>query len=74
MPASQVGQHTLTFGSHKVTLYKRGDTADNGWFFRIHLKDEDRFYRKSLNTKDKEEAKRLAWRICVPPIRSEAAA
>jgi integrase len=60
MPASQVGQHTLQFGSHKVTLYKRGDTGDSSWFFRVHLKDEDRFYRKSLGTKDKEEASRRA--------------
>jgi integrase len=60
MPASQVGQHTLTFGSHKVTLYKRGDTQDSSWFFRIHLKDEDRFYRKSLDTKDKDVAAKRA--------------
>jgi integrase len=53
---SQVNQFVVPFGTYRITLYQRGDIEESSWYFRIHLKDEDRFYRKSLGTKDKAEA------------------
>lgn len=46
----------IRFGKTKVTLYRRGDLESGSWFFRIHLKDERRHYRKSLRTTNKSEA------------------
>jgi hypothetical protein len=47
----------ISFGKYKITLYRRTDVRVSSWFFSIHLKEEDRKYRKSLNTDDLEQAK-----------------
>ena len=46
----------IRFGRTKVTLYRRGDLESGSWFFRMHLKEEGRHFRKSLRTTDKSEA------------------
>jgi len=54
------GRHVLTFGRHRVTLYRRTDVHNSSWFFSLHLREEDRKYRKSLKTDSLDEAKSLA--------------
>jgi integrase len=46
----------INFGKYKITLYRRTDVRVSSWFFSIHLKEEDRKYRKSLNTDDLAKA------------------
>ena len=49
-------KQVVRFGTHKATLYRRSDIESSSWFVRIHLKEEGRHYRKSLQTTDKQEA------------------
>lgn len=53
----EVDKEVVPFGGVKVTLYRRSDIAASGWFFRLHVKDERRNYRKSLKTTSLAEAK-----------------
>lgn len=46
----------IRFGHHRVTLYKRDDVIESSYFMRIYLKDEERYFKKSLGTKDQREA------------------
>jgi len=57
---SQLNKQVIRFGTHKVTIYQRGDVIDSSYYFRIHIKEEDRFYRKSLQTADRTEAREKA--------------
>lgn len=52
----EADKRIVQFGSHKITLYKRTDVQNSSWNFRIHVKEEDRHYRKSLGTFDYKEA------------------
>lgn len=47
----------IAFGKYKITLYRRTDVKISSWFFSIHLREENRKYRKSLDTDDLEQAK-----------------
>jgi hypothetical protein len=57
---SQLNKQVIRFGTHKINIYQRGDVIDSSYYFRIHLKEEDRFYRKSLQTTDRVEARQRA--------------
>jgi integrase len=52
----EADKRVIQFGTHKITLYKRSDVHNSSWSFRIHLKEEDRHYRKSLRTADYKDA------------------
>jgi integrase len=47
---------------HRVTLYRRADVGESHWFMRVYLKDEGRYFRKSLKTHDQQEAEKLGQR------------
>jgi integrase len=53
---SEKRKQVIRFGRAKATLYRRSDIERSSWFIRIHLKEERRHYRKSLQTMDREEA------------------
>ena len=53
---SQLNSEIIQFGSRHFTIYQRGDVKHSSWFFRVYLKEEDRFYRKSLKTRDRNTA------------------
>jgi len=57
---AEQGKQVIRFGKTKATIYRRGDVENSSWFFRIHLTDEKRHYRKSLRTTDRREAIQLA--------------
>jgi integrase len=59
---SQKDRHVIPFGDLNVTLYRRTDVEKSSWFFRIHIKEEDRNYRKSLGTDDLQAAIKAAQR------------
>jgi len=47
----------IPFGlSHRVSLYRRGDLKSPSWFMRMYIREEHRYFRKSLRTADREEA------------------
>jgi hypothetical protein len=54
---SELDKHDLHIGDQVVTLYRRPDAKRSSWFFRIHIKEEKRHYRKSLKTNDLNQAK-----------------
>jgi integrase len=54
---SELDKQVMQFGNHAVTLYRRPDARRSSWYFRIHIKQERRHYRKSLNTNDLNQAK-----------------
>jgi hypothetical protein len=56
----EADKRVIQFGTHKITLYKRTDVQNSSWSFRIHVKEEDRHYRKSLGTMDYKEALRAS--------------
>ena len=51
---SELNKKVISFGRHKVTLYRRGDVTQSSWYFRVHIKEEDRNYRQSLHTLDRK--------------------
>jgi hypothetical protein len=53
---SETDRKVFRFGNRKYTLYRRSDLELSSWFFRIHLKEEKRNFRKSLRTRDLSEA------------------
>lgn len=59
---SQKQKHVIEFADLSVTLYRRADIDNSSWFFRVHLKQEDRNYRKSLGTDDLATATKAAQR------------
>jgi integrase len=59
---SQKDKHVIPFGDLNVTLYRRTDVANSSWFFRVHIKQEDRNFRKSLGTDDLVAATKAAQR------------
>jgi hypothetical protein len=46
----------IRFGRRTGAIYRRSDIANSSYFFRTHLKQERRYYRKSLQTNDRAEA------------------
>jgi len=55
---SELNKKVIPFGRRKVTLYRRGDVIQSSWYFRVHIKEEDRSYRQSLHTVDRNEAEK----------------
>ena len=53
---SEKDKQVIRFGRTKATIYRRSDIERSSWFLRIHLKEEGRHYRKSLQTLNREEA------------------
>jgi integrase len=58
---SQKDKQVIEIGEFSVTLYRRSDVQNSSWFFRIHIKQEDRNYRKSLGTDDLPTAKKRVY-------------
>jgi integrase len=56
---SQLNSEIIPFGSRCFTIYQRGDVTKSSWFFRVYLRDEGRFYRKSLKTTSRRAAIQL---------------
>jgi hypothetical protein len=50
----------IRYGDTVCAIYRRSDIANGSWFFRTHLKQERRYYRVSLKTTDRLEAKQRA--------------
>ncbi len=59
---SQKDKHVIPFGDLNLTLYRRTDVEKSSWFMRVHIKQEDRNYRKSLGTDDLVTATKAAQR------------
>ena len=53
-------KRTFTFVKTKVTLYQRADNGSPSWYFKIRLKGERQYYKRSLKTTSFTEAKELA--------------
>jgi|ERR1039458_4315314 integrase len=53
-------KEAIRFGKYRATIYRRGDVANSSYFLRFYLKDEGRYYRKSLQTQIRREAIALA--------------
>ena len=53
-------KETVRFGKYRTAIYRRGDVANSSFFMRIYLKDEERYFRKSLQTQNRKEAIDLA--------------
>ncbi len=53
-------KRTFTFVKTKVTLYQRADNGSPSWYFKIRLKGERQYYKRSLKTASFTEAKELA--------------
>jgi hypothetical protein len=62
---SDVDLHEIPFGGIKGAIYRRADIVDSSWFFRMHLKQEKRYWRVSLTTKDRAEAFEKAQSVMV---------
>jgi integrase len=50
----------IRFGKYRATIYRRSDVANSNFFLRIYLKDEGRYFRKSLRTQNRKQAIDLA--------------
>jgi integrase len=50
----------VRFGKYRATIYRRGDVANSNYFLRFYLKDEGRYFRKSLQTQNRKQAIDLA--------------
>ncbi len=50
----------VAVGTHKGTLYRRGELQESSYFVRYFLKEERRYFRKSLHTQDVTKARLLA--------------
>jgi integrase len=59
---SQKDKRVIPFGDLNLTLYRRADVEKSSWFMRVHIKQEDRNYRKSLGTDDYQAAVKAAQR------------
>jgi integrase len=59
---SQKDKRVIPFGDLNLTLYRRTDVVKSSWFMRVHIKQEDRNYRKSLGTDDYQAAVKAAQR------------
>lgn len=59
---SQKDKKVIPFGDLNLTLYRRTDVEKSSWFMRVHIKQEDRNYRKSLGTDDYQVAVKAAQR------------
>jgi integrase len=57
---SEIDKQVMQFGNQAVTLYRRPDALRSSWYFRIHIKEEKRHYRQSLNTTNLSQAKLAA--------------
>jgi len=58
--SSTTDKETIRFGKYRATIYRRGDVANCSYFLRFYLKEEGRYYRKSLHTHNRKEAIALA--------------
>jgi len=56
----KLSKHVVKFGRAKGLIYRREDLESNSWYFRMYLKDEGRYIRKSLGTTDIREAQEFA--------------
>ena len=51
---------TVPFGAYRATIYRRSDVGTSSYFMRLYLKEEGRYFRKSLGTQDPKQAKARA--------------
>ncbi len=57
---AELNKRVLKFGSTEITLYKRNDISSPSWYFKMRLKGERQYYKRSLRTQSYTEAKELA--------------
>lgn len=57
---TELSRYPITFGSARGLIYRRTDSTNGSWYFRVYIKEESRYIRKSLKTRDIREAKRFA--------------
>jgi hypothetical protein len=50
-------KETIPFGTYRATIYRRSDVGTSSYFMRMYLKEEGRYFRKSLGTQDRKQAK-----------------
>jgi hypothetical protein len=62
---SVVDLQEIPFGGIKGAIYRRADIVESSWFFRMHLKQEKRYYRVSLKTRNRAEALEKAQSVMV---------
>ena len=57
---AELSRYPITFGSTRGLIYRRPDSTNGNWYFRVFIKEISRYIRKSLKTRDIREAKRFA--------------
>ena len=57
---AEINKRELAIGKTKVTLYQRKDNGSPSWYFKMRIKGERQYYKRSLKTTSFPEAKELA--------------
>jgi integrase len=57
---AEINKRELQVGKTKVTLYQRKDNGSPCWYFKLRIKGERQYYKRSLKTASFAEAKELA--------------
>lgn len=57
---AELNKRELAIGKTKVTLYQRKDNGSPCWYFKMRVKGERQYYKRSLKTTSFTEAKELA--------------
>ena len=57
---AEINKRELAVGKTKVTLYQRKDNGSPSWYFKMRVKGERQYYKRSLKTTSFTEAKELA--------------
>lgn len=57
---AEINKRELAIGKTKVTLYQRKDNGSPCWYFKLRIKGERQYYKRSLKTTLYSEAKELA--------------
>jgi integrase len=57
---AEINKRELAIGKTKVTLYQRKDNGSPSWYFKMRIKGERQYYKRSLKTSSFPEAKELA--------------
>ena len=57
---AEINKRELAIGKTKVTLYQRKDNGSPCWYFKMRVKGERQYFKRSLKTTSFTEAKELA--------------
>jgi integrase len=63
----------IPFGNIKITLFKLSADVGSSWYFKIRLKGERQYYKRSLRTSDIAEAKSAAMSAVVDILAAQKA-